>query len=411
MSSLRDILEAALVENPDDLATHNAYADYLQEQGDPRGEFIALQLASEDPRRSEADRRRLQERIDERLQAYRRDWAGVLADELFGPIDGSRGPRADRRPIYDIRFARGWLDCLARRQVNPSREPRDYRRLIQGIRFPRGGYDCFAHQDVKDCSNDLGRLMCRAPETRLLRTLILEYNEGTTADLIHSPYLGNLRVLQIGSRQNPLAEFDVDFEPETELDKLVVKLPRLEELYLHQSVCLSDRLFTLENLTNLRVLEASQINDRNYPIVLASNPAFGRLTHLYLRVEPISQCLDLSGVRAILHSPHLRSLTHLHLQRSDLGDVGCTEIVTSGILKRLKVLDLRNGEIGDSGARTLADCPDLRNLELLDVGCNALSQTGMDDLSRILGPAVRVDNQQTAEQLERQAYLREPDCI
>src|SRR5215510_1694290 len=37
-------LEAALVENPDDLAAHSAYADYLAEQGDPRGELIQLQL-------------------------------------------------------------------------------------------------------------------------------------------------------------------------------------------------------------------------------------------------------------------------------------------------------------------------------------------------------------------------------
>ncbi len=380
MSSLRDILEAALVENPDDLATHNAYADYLQEQGDPRGEFIALQLALEDPQRSEADRRRLQERIDDLMQTNRREWVGVLADELFGPKSAARQPRDNEKQTYDIRFARGWLDRIARLEDTV-------------------------------CSSDLGGLMCRAPETRLLRTLILEYDEGTIAELIHSSYLGNLRVLQIGPRTNLLGEFEFLLEPETELDKLVANLSRLEELYLFQSVCLSDRLFSLENLTNLRVLEASELTDRNYPLYLASNPAFGRLRHLYLRSWPSGPCLDLSGARAILHSTHLRNLTHLHLQRSDLGDVGCTEIVTSGILKRLKVLDLRYGEIGDSGARTLADCPDLRNLELLDVGRNALTQTGVDALSRILGPAVRVDSQQTEEELERQSYLREADCF
>ena len=32
--SLRQALESALVENPDDLATHRAYADLLMEQGD-----------------------------------------------------------------------------------------------------------------------------------------------------------------------------------------------------------------------------------------------------------------------------------------------------------------------------------------------------------------------------------------
>src|SRR5262249_27001983 len=33
--SMREALESALVEKPDDLASHMAYADYLSEQGDP----------------------------------------------------------------------------------------------------------------------------------------------------------------------------------------------------------------------------------------------------------------------------------------------------------------------------------------------------------------------------------------
>jgi uncharacterized protein (TIGR02996 family) len=41
----RAALETALFDHPDDLATHMAYADLLREQGDPRGEFIQVQLA------------------------------------------------------------------------------------------------------------------------------------------------------------------------------------------------------------------------------------------------------------------------------------------------------------------------------------------------------------------------------
>src|SRR5262249_7189339 len=42
VSPAQRALEQALVENPDDLAAHGAYADYLMEQGDPRGEFIQV---------------------------------------------------------------------------------------------------------------------------------------------------------------------------------------------------------------------------------------------------------------------------------------------------------------------------------------------------------------------------------
>src|SRR5262249_51579200 len=80
---LREALEAALVENPDDLAAHAAYADFLQEQGDPRGEFIALQLALEDPGKSPEERQRLLERERELLQAHQREWLGDLAPALL----------------------------------------------------------------------------------------------------------------------------------------------------------------------------------------------------------------------------------------------------------------------------------------------------------------------------------------
>ena len=53
-------LEEALAENPDDLASHAAYADYLNEQGDPRGELIQVQLALENLKRSPQEVRRLE---------------------------------------------------------------------------------------------------------------------------------------------------------------------------------------------------------------------------------------------------------------------------------------------------------------------------------------------------------------
>lgn len=380
MSTLRDALEAALVENPDDLATHCAYADYLQEQGDPRGEFIQIQLAQEDPQRTEADRRRLQARADELLKTHRREWVGVLADELLGVVDGVAEDWTGRKRPYEVRFARGWLDRIVRFAGN--------------ARY-----------------SDLGRLMCQAPETRLLRSLVLEYDEGAVEALIHSPFLSNLRYLQLGSHTTPEESGPLFLEERAPLDQLVAKQPRLEELYAFGREWLPHHLFGLPSLTNLRILQVSQLDDRRFPIDLASNPALSNLTRLWLRSWAFRQSLDLTGVRALVQSPHLRSLTHLHLHRSDLGDVGCTDIVTSGILKRLKVLDLRHGEISDSGARILADCPDLRNLELLDVERNALTQAGIDALRRILGSAVRVESQQTAEELAQRQYMHEPEFV
>src|SRR5215207_1095926 len=70
---------AAIRDRPDDDLPRLVYADYLDERGDPRGEFIRLQcerptLAADDPRRYE-----LLAREHELLRAHEDEWLGPLA--------------------------------------------------------------------------------------------------------------------------------------------------------------------------------------------------------------------------------------------------------------------------------------------------------------------------------------------
>jgi uncharacterized protein (TIGR02996 family) len=81
---LQQSLEQALVEGPNDLAAHSAYADYLAEQGDPRGELIQVQLALEDPGRPAEERKQLQEREKGLLKRHARQWLGDLGPLLVG---------------------------------------------------------------------------------------------------------------------------------------------------------------------------------------------------------------------------------------------------------------------------------------------------------------------------------------
>src|SRR5262245_8175504 len=117
MSGLRSALETALRENPDDLAAHMAYGDYLAEEGDPRGEFIQVQIALEDPSRSAEERKRLRQREQELLSRHLADWVGsahvlfTLGDSHWiesGPF-GLQYIDANR---YRYRFARGWLESM-----------------------------------------------------------------------------------------------------------------------------------------------------------------------------------------------------------------------------------------------------------------------------------------------------------
>jgi hypothetical protein len=258
------------------------------------------------------------------------------------------------------------------------------------------------------------RALARCPATRLLRRLHIDhsgYNDQYDAEpedripqgteypnlypLARAPFLPHLRVFQLGET--------VDFEQESYncrtagegVSRLVGRMANLEELYLFAHVAELGRVFALPSLTNLRVLLA--YHDWEYPLEsLAANSALRNLTTLRLHPRHSypgeSSYLPLAEVRALLHSPHLSSLKHLHLRGSDLGDEGCAEVVRSGVLKRLEVLDLRFGRVTDAGARALAECPDVRRLRLLSLEDNELTDAGQA-LLKGLGIDVRCEHQ------------------
>jgi uncharacterized protein (TIGR02996 family) len=372
-SGVREALEKDLLENPDDLAVASAYADYLSEQGDPRGELIQAQLALEDQSRPAGERKRLQQQEANLLKAHARDWLGELAPFLLKGRDPGRAPRHQ--------FARGWLDSL----------------------------------EISALSLSYGRALARTPQARLLRRLVIETlvdpeededapGEDEAADvpaevdereaalwpLVKSASLQNVRVFQLGEQADDIVStymsaYDV-------VVPLVKSMPRLEELYLLAHMSDEDlaALFGLKSLRNLRALQVYHV-EHGYPLgVLARNASLGRLTHLWLRphglglnVPPSGAYIDRDGVRAVLRSRHLKALTHLRVQLCNMGDAGCEEVVRSGALKRLKVLELQYGEITDEGARALAACPDLRNLELLDLCHNNLTPAGRKALAAV----------------------------
>jgi uncharacterized protein (TIGR02996 family) len=360
--------------NPDDLASHMAYADWLAEQpgkaDQARGELIRVQLALEDEKKPAKERKKLQEQEKKLLQAHEREWLGGLADYLLDEKDSSR-PTGQ--------WARGWLDSL----------------------------------EVGRLTVPFARVLAKAPQMRLLRRLLIEENryeeeyepgpdipEGTMYPglypLLQSPYLGNVRVFQVGPRPEGADASGIALFSHSSgeaLADLVQKMPALEELYVFAHAAEElERLFGGKGLTRLRVLQVYHCcENAEHPLAtLAGNPSLGRLTHLLLHPHAFmgfdgdqGSSLPLEQVRALLRSPHLKSLTHLQLRLSNMGDEGCRALVDSGILKRLKVLDLRHGCISDDGASALAACPELRHLESLDVSGNWLTAAGTQALGAV----------------------------
>jgi uncharacterized protein (TIGR02996 family) len=369
-SPLQKSLEQALVDNPDDLAAHSAYADYLTEQGDPRGEFIQVQLALENPKVARGKRKLLQQREKALLKEHGRAWLGELADFLW----------AKKRNEAEYSFARGWLDEI-------------------GIGLLTG-----------PCA----KALAEAPQVGLLRGLVIVDVENifhhlmddlpgdTVTDypglepLTRSRFLGNVRLLILG-RLFELRESSFHYTALSNPDitdpvALVRKMPRLEQLLLEGRITGVDRLFGLKTLNNLRSLQICFAQE--YPLeILAANRSLERLSYILFHPQDAEEpAITLAGLRALLRSPHLKSLAKLRLHLTTFGDEGCLWIARSGILKRLKVLDLGFGNVTDEGARILAGCADLPNLELLDLQRNALTKKGIA-LLRKVGIDVHADAQ------------------
>jgi uncharacterized protein (TIGR02996 family) len=396
--ALRSALEAAIVEDPDDRAAHAALADFLMEQGDPQGEFIQVQLALEDDGLPAAQRRKLRRRETALLDAHRAEWVGAWAE-----LASATGPEG-------------------RAQVDfPGPKPLGF---VRGI---------LAEVTIDDLNLDCARAFVSAPQTRLVRKLLLggyafeEPDDYEVGDLDFSgegdeydpsrlvlprwPYFSNLRVFQFGWTSDESYLDRCRFQCHLsgiEVHELVRRMPRLEELYVFASRVDVGKLFALKTLSHLRVLQL--YHNWEYPLEkLAANPAFSHLTHLLIHPKADgawarAPYITRGGVRAVLRSPHLKSLTHLRLRLTDLGDEGCRDIVQSGILKRLKVLDLRHGCVGDEGARALAACADLKNLEQLDLSRNELTKQGIAILEAT-GVAVQTEQQHSAGD----RYLHEGD--
>ena len=182
-------LEKAIVENPDELNAHLAYADWQTQQGNPLGEFIRVQLALEDFKRPAQEREELAQREKEFLGAHGRVWLGDLAPFLLDqeglvelPHWASEPPMRGRK--YGFAFRRGWL----------------------------------AHLYVPVLTVEFSRALVKAREARMLENLDICGEAEETArkdfpagkdvpkDVLHAcyypllkcPYLGNVRRFVIG---------------------------------------------------------------------------------------------------------------------------------------------------------------------------------------------------------------------
>jgi uncharacterized protein (TIGR02996 family) len=385
-SPLRQTLEQALVEDPDDLATHMAYADHLTELGDPRGEFVAVQIALEDETVAAAERKKLRRREKALLDRHGRDWLGHLAGFWLNRLDTfDWTPHRLIEDPNDLGWRRGWINALWFDGCSPH--------IVDAVRRS-------------------------LPQLRCLRELRLlgghyDYDHSGYSELSGIDFFGNVRFFQVGDHR-----IHDSFVRETISPRpFYKKMPRLEELHLY---CW-DTPFG-ESFPHLRQLTAHHGLEVYDLAALAANKSLKNLTHLscwprgFMNDEPEEPNEDggfaritRSGAAALFRSRNLPELRHLQLRNSDIGDAGIRDLIKSGLLRRLKTLDLLGGRVTDVGARLLAACPELRNLEALDLSENMITRAGVAALTET-GVPLTANRQHGPDALESLEYLYSGDC-
>jgi poly(ADP-ribose) glycohydrolase ARH3 len=331
-----DAFLQAILESPDDDTPRLVYADWQEERGDPRGEFIRVQVAlarlpADDPRREELEARERQ-----LFQEHGKRWAGPL-----------------RGLVRKWEFRRGFVEAVTADARHFVRQADSLFRLapVRQVTLRRAGP---VMDHVAGC-----------PHLARLRCIDFCFSHLGLAELwtfLSSPYLNGLRDLRLCGNHLGVAG----------VRALLAS-------------CLPAKLTRLELGANRLDAEAAQL--------LATSAMLRGLTHLDMSNNPLGP----EGVRALASSSHLEELTsldlgftyagpgvgealgrspylgglrELHLLESDLGDEGMAALVASRHLVRLATLWLDDNGITVDGVRALARSPVLRGLEELGLSLN-----------------------------------------
>ena len=330
-----------ILEDPDELANYGVYADWLTDNGDPRGQLINVQLQLERPKLTPAARKKLKATEKKILTKH--------LDQLLGELAEFHSPNPKKEKWgerHEMEFARGFLD-----------------RLI-----------------IDDLTEELGAALVASQASRMIRTLGIqgidyEYvEEGAFKKLAKDEY-ANVRHLIVGDDRSVFAEG---------LELLVKNMPRIEKLELMARAVNNGKLFSLK-MPNLKHLDMYSGTD--YPLEkLARNSSLQNLEYLSIfphMLEPWHDepYINLKGVQALCRSPHLKNLRHFEIHCTEVGDKGIKALVKATFFGNLEVLDLSYGVISNEGALLLAE-QDLSHFKKIVLDENNILDEGQTALKK-----------------------------
>jgi uncharacterized protein (TIGR02996 family) len=337
-------LEQAILADPDDESAYLVYADWLQGQGDPRGELITLSAQAAKAK-------------DRKLKA--------AADKLFAEHeDYFLGPLAEYRKTFDGKD----MPTMTWRWG-----------FIQSLRV---AFDHYSNEELQIDLDEVLATFLAHPSCRFLTEVVMGLNRQDP----DQEYQGLLDAL---ARRPPpalrsLFVGDYEFSDDTEISwtnlgdfgKLWPKVPGLRKLILQGG---SFKLGTIA-LPELRHAEFRTGGLSGKSVASIVKASWPKLEHLdvWFGMEEYGAEGDLDDIKALLDGKGLPALRHLGLKNCSFADDVARVIGKSKILPQLETLDLSMGNMSDAGADALVSSKDaFAKLKGLDVSTNCISNAGV----------------------------------
>jgi uncharacterized protein (TIGR02996 family) len=315
-------LEQVILDAPSDPAGYLVYADWLQANGDPRGELIVRQHKDDD---------------------LAKPWLDAHREVFLGRF-------ATATPeTFELEWRWGF------------------------VRKATIGWDLFGGEDEDDTSADQLEAFLQLESARFIEELWLgptahedQLLLSELADAIDKVKPPNLKVLYLGDTS------DWDISSTSTRMPVSASIPRMERLTLRGgNVALED--IDLPNLTEfsvetggLTVAELRTISHAKWPNLESLEIWFGDPSY------GASGTAD--DIAAIFDARGLGKLRTLKLMNCPFADAIAERLATSKILPQIRNLDLSMGNLSDRGvAAMLAAKGAFQHLDTLDISDNALT--------------------------------------
>lgn len=323
-------IEAMILEEPDEFGSYLVYSDWLQSQGDPRGELIMLEYR--------ATQKKHDARLFRRRRQFDKEHKARFLPEIVSsmrPIRSSTDEPSDRCAVH---FAHGFVHSahIGRHDGDPDHSVRE---LVQAL----------LHHPSAAFLQELTIGSLRPPRQRDYRAY--HYHPVIAAICQSGPVA--LRTLMIADvSEDDVALDDIHLG---ELSELWHSLPRLEDLHLRAgSMKLGD--IHSDSLRKLRL--TLPLTDPRYraDVLRAMNHAYWpRLAELCLSGSGERFDIDaLPNLLAAEQTPDVHSLTITHT--SDTGYI-VRRLAESPLLRQLRHLDLSHGDFSDDDVHLITDNP------------------------------------------------------